>query len=209
MLSSYSPHTHLWAPRMCTTSPMFILTLILNLTNISLFAPLLWSSYLTHTHSWALHIDKTSTSNLSGEGPLILQLVLLRTLTPMLLLMLILTIVLLYYWAPQPGAHTTLLQCPDLLHFTFADRLPEEHSYHVPQQVPSITKCSSAKYHTFAASCETDWNAAHNTRNQHLRDTWHPALRGYRDTLGQLYTNKHMNKGQTLSSMSHLNSQML
>ena len=130
MLSSYSPHTHLWAPRMCTTSPMFILTLILNLTNISLFAPLLWSSYLTHTHSWALHIDKTSTSNLSGEGPLILQLVLLRTLTPMLLLMLILTIVLLYYWAPQPGAHTTLLQCPDLLHFTFADRLPEEHSYH-------------------------------------------------------------------------------
>ena len=75
-----------------------------------------------------------STSNLSGEGPLILQLVLLRTLTPMLLLMLILTIVLLYSKHGRHNhvhcANTTLLQCPDLLHFTFADRLPEEHSYH-------------------------------------------------------------------------------
>ena len=60
----YSPHTHRGAPRMCT-SPIFILTLILNLNNIS---PLLWSSYLTPTHSWALHIDKTSTSNLSAGG---------------------------------------------------------------------------------------------------------------------------------------------
>ena len=193
---------------MCTTSPMFILTLILNLSNISLFAPLLWSSYLTHTHSWALHIDKTSTSNLSGEGPLILQLVLLRTLTPMLLLMLILTIVLLYYWAPQPGAQPHYSSAPTS--YTLPSQTGFQKSIHTtPQQVPSITKCSSTKYHTFAASCETDWNAAHNTRNQHLRDTWHPALRGYRDTPGQLYTNKHMNKGQTLSSMSHLNSQML
>ena len=148
MLSSYSPHTHLWAPRMCTTSPMFILTLILNLSNISLFAPLLWSSYLTHTNSWALHIDKTSTSNLSGEGPLILQLVLLRTLTPMLLLMLILTIVLLYYWAPQPCAQPHYSSAPTSytlpsqtgfqksIHTTYHNKYQVLPSVQVPSTIP-------------------------------------------------------------------------
>ena len=141
---------------MCTTSPMFILTLILNLSNISLFAPLLWSSYLTHTHSSALHIDKTSTSNLSGEGPLILQLVLLRTLTPMLLLMLILTIVLLgattrctHHTTPVPRPPTLYL-CRQASRRAF---IPHHNKYQVlpSVQVPStiyiVHIWTSTKYH--------------------------------------------------------------
>ena len=192
---------------MCTTSPIFILTLILNLTNISLFAPLLWSSLLTHTHSWDLHIDKKVRPTLVQE-PLILWFnsyfyVQLHPCSYSC------SYPLLY---SKHGGHNQVYtphHSSAPTSYTLPSQTGSQKSIHTPQQVPSITKCSSTKYHTVAASCETDWNAAHNTHNQHLQDTWHPALRGYRDTLGQLYnTNKHMNKGQTLFSMSHLNLQM-